>query len=107
MVPLVSILAIILIATGTPQFVLGFLIMVGKFNPLLPKERKKLPAKVRKKAKLLNGISIMASGVLFCILGVGLLLNSEVLMIVAAAMMALLVIIVLPIGLMMEEKYFN
>ena len=70
---MVNIIAIVLIVFSIGQILLGIATLTGKFDPLLPKERKKLPAKVCKKASFLNGISMIITSAILCLLGAGML----------------------------------
>lgn len=104
---MINTIAIILIVFSVWQIIVGIATLMGKFNPLLPKERKKLPAKVHKKAKQLNGISMIVTSLIFIVLSIGMLLDLEVLQIISAILMAAFIIIMLPISLIAEGKHLK
>ena len=104
---MINILAIILIVFSVSQIILGFATLTGKFDPLLPKERKKLPTKVRKKARFLNGISMLATSAILCLLGIGMLANLNILINISAIAMVIFIAIMLVVSLKTEGKYFK
>lgn len=104
---MVNIIAIVLIVFSIGQILLGIATLTGKFDPLLPKERKKLPAKVRKKARFLNGISMIITSAILCLLGVGMLTSLDILINISAALMVIFIAIMLVISLKIEGKYFK
>lgn len=99
--------AIVLIVLNVWQILTGIAVLLGKFDPLLPKERKKLPAKVRKKAQRLNGISMIATSAIFLVLCAGMLLDQNILIIISAILMILFIAIMLPISLKTEVKHLR
>ncbi len=101
------ILSIIVFIAAAVQALLGFLTLSGRFDPLLPKERKKLPAKARKKARALNGVSMLGAGVALLILGLGILLYSNIMLISASILMVVLIVVILYYGLKIEGKYLK
>ncbi len=104
---MVNIIAIVLIVFSIGQILLGIATLTGKFDPLLPKERKKLPAKVRKKARFLNGISMIITSAILCLLGAGMLTSLNILINISATLMAIFIAIMLVISLKTEGKYFK
>ena len=98
-------LAIILITFSVLQIILGITVIAGKFDPLLPKERKKLPKKLLRKAHLLNAGSMITTSIALCVLGVAMLLNSELLYGIAIAIIIISTIIFLILALKLEWKY--
>lgn len=100
-------MAIILIIFNIGQILLGLATLAGKFDPLLSKERKKLPAKVRKKARLLNAISMIATSTILCLLGVDMLTRLDVIINISAFAMVSFIVIMLPISIKTEAKYFK
>ena len=104
---MVNIIAIVLIIFSIGQILLGIATLTGKFDPLLPKERKKLPAKVRKKARFLNGISMIITSAILCLLGAGMLTSLNILINISAALMVIFIAIMLVISLKTEGKYFR
>ena len=104
---MVNTVAIILILFNIGQILLGLATLAGKFDPLLPKERKKLPAKVRKKARRLNGISMLVTSLILCLLGVGILTGLDIIVNISAFAMVSYIIIMLPISIKTEAKYFK
>lgn len=104
---MINTVAIILILFNIGQILLGLATLAGKFDPLLPKERKKLPAKVRKKARLLNAISMIATSTILCLLGVGMLTRLDVIINISAFAMVSFIVIMLPISIKTEAKYFK
>ncbi len=104
---MVNIIAIVLIIFSIGQILLGIATLMGKFDPLLPKERKKLPAKVRKKACFLNGISMIITSAILCLLGVGMLTSLNILINISAALMVIFIAIMLVISLKTEGEYFK
>ena len=104
---MINAIAIILIVFSVGQILLGIATLTGKFEPLLPKERKKLPAKVRKKARRLNGISMLATSLILCLLAAGMLTSLNILINISAALMVIFVAIMLVISLKTESKYFK
>ena len=104
---MVNIVAIILFIFSAGQICLGVMTILGKFDPLLSRERKKLPAKIRKKAKMLNAISMIITSVIFCILGVGLLTGVDCLIKLSAILMAAFIVIMLIVSIKVEGKYLK
>ena len=104
---MINTVAIILIIFNISQILLGLATLAGKFDPLLPKERKKLPAKVRKKARLLNAISMIVTSTILCLLGVGMLTGLDIIVNISAFAMVSFIIIMLPISIKTEAKYFK
>ena len=104
---MINIVATILIIYSISQIVLGIAVLTGKFEPLLPAERKKLPAKVRKKARRLNGISMLATSVILCLLSIGMLTGIDVLIYISAVAMVVFIIVMSAISLKTESKYFK
>ena len=104
---MVNIIAIILLVFSIGQIGLATLVLIGKFDPLLPKERNNLPAKVRKKARLLNAAAMIATSVIICIISAGLLLSQDMLLTVAAALFAITAIVILVLGTKLEGKYLK
>ncbi len=104
---MINTVAIILIIFNISQILLGLATLAGKFDPLLPKERKKLPAKVRKKARFLNGISMIIASAILCLLGAGMLTSLNILINISAALMVIFIAIMLVISLKTESKYFK
>ena len=104
---MINAIAIVLIVFSIGQILLGIATLTGKFEPLLPKERKKLPAKVRKKARRLNGISMLATSLILCLLAAGMLTNLDALINISAILMVIFIAIMLPISLKIESKYFK
>ena len=104
---MVNIIAIVLIVFSIGQILLGIATLTGKFDPLLPKERKKLPVKVRKKARFLNGISMIITSAILCLLGAGMLISLDILINIAAVLMVIFIVIMLVISLKTEGKYFK
>ena len=103
----INTVAIILIIFNIGQILLGLATLAGKFDPLLSKERKKLPAKVRKKARLLNAISMIATSTILCLLGVGMLTRLDVIINISAFAMVSFIVIMMPISIKTEAKYFK
>ncbi len=101
------ILSIIVIVAAIIQALLGVLTLSKRFDPLLPKERKKLPAKARNKARTLNGVSMLGAGVALLVLGLGILLYSNIMLVSASILMAILIIVVLYYGIKIEGKYLK
>ncbi|MCR4753552.1 MAG: hypothetical protein K5837_04010 [Candidatus Saccharibacteria bacterium] len=104
---MINIIAIVLIVFSIGQILLGIATLTGKFDPLLPKERKKLPAKVRKKARFLNGISMIITSAILCLLGAGMLTSLNILINISAALMVIFIAIMLVVSLKTEGKYFK
>lgn len=104
---MVNAIAITLIIFSIGQIFLGLATIVGKFDPLLPKERKKLPAKIRKKARLLNAISMIVTSMILCVLGVGMLANLDILINSSALAMVIFIIVMLIVSFKVEGKYFK
>ena len=104
---MINTVAIILIIFNISQILLGLATLAGKFDPLLPKERKKLPAKVRKKARLLYAISMIVTSTILCLLGVGMLTGLDIIVNISAFAMVSFIIIMLPISIKTEAKYFK
>ena len=104
---MVNIIATVLIIFSVGQILLGIATLTGKFEPLLPKERKKLPAKVRKKARRLNGISMLATSLILCLLAAGMLVDLDILINISAILMIIFIAIMLPVSLKTESKYFK
>lgn len=104
---MINIIAIVLIVFSIGQILLGIATLTGKFDPLLPKERKKLPAKVRKKARHLNGISMFATSLILCLLAAGMLTGLNILINISAALMVIFIAIMLVVSLKTEGKYFK
>ena len=104
---MVNVVAIALIIFSILQIITGAFTLAGKFDPLLPKERKKLPTKIRKKARLLNAISMIVTSVIFCILSVGLLLNLEIRVTISAILMATFIIVMLIVSLKVEARHLR
>ena len=104
---MINAIAIILIVFSVGQILLGIATLTGKFEPLLPKERKELPAKVRKKARRLNGISMLAASLILCLLAAGMLTSLNILINISAALMVIFIAIMLVISLKTEGKYFK
>ena len=104
---MINTVAIILILFNIGQILLGLATLAGKFDPLLPKERKKLPAKVRKKARLLNAISMIVTSTILCLLGVGMLTGLDNIVNISAFAMVSFIVIMLPISIKTEAKYFK
>ena len=104
---MINAIAIVLIVFSVGQILLGIATLTGKFEPLLPKERKKLPAKVRKKARRLNGISMLATSLILCLLAAGMLTNLNILINISATLMVIFIAIMLVISLKTEGKYFK
>ena len=104
---MIYIVATILLIFSVGQTILGIAVLTGRFEPLLPKERKHLPAKVRKKARLLNAISMIATSAILCILGVGMITGLDILIYISAVAMAIFAIAMLVVSLKTESKYFK
>ena len=104
---MINAIATVLIIFSIGQILLGIATLTGKFDPLLPKERKKLPAKVRKKARRLNGISMFATSLILCLLAAGMLTSLNILINISAALMVIFIAIMLVISLKTEGKYFK
>ena len=104
---MINTVAIILILFNIGQILLGLATLAGKFDPLLPKERKKLPAKVRKKARRLNGISMLATSAILCLLGIGMLTGIDALIYISAVAMVVFIIVMSVISLKTESKFFK
>ena len=104
---MINAIAIILIVFSVGQILLGIATLTGKFEPLLPKERKELPAKVRKKARRLNGISMLATSLILCLLAAGMLTSLNILINISATLMVIFIAIMLVISLKTEGKYFK
>ena len=104
---MINAIAIILIVFSVGQILLGIATLTGKFEPLLPKERKELPAKVRKKARRLNGFSMLATSLILCLLAAGMLTNLNILISISATLMVIFIAIMLVISLKTEGKYFK
>lgn len=104
---MINVIAIALIVFSILQIATGVATLKGKFDPLLPKERKKLPARIRKKARLLNAISMIITSAIFCILSVGLLLNLEILQVLSAILMTTFILVMLVISLKIEVKHLR
>ena len=98
-------IAIIIIILSILQIGMGIQVLLGKFDPLLPSERKKLPAKARKKAQQLNAIAMFVTSAITCVLGVGLLLNSEIIMAASAILLVVAFIVMTILGFQAEGKY--
>ena len=99
--------AIIILIYSIGQIALAVMVLTGKFDPLLPKERKNLPAKVRKQARALNAVAMIATSLVFCAVSVGLLFNLDYLLKIAATMFGVVVVIILFLGIKIEGKYFK
>lgn len=104
---MINAITIILIVFSAGQILLGIATLTGKFEPLLPKERKKLPAKIRKKARLLNAISMIVTSMILCVLGIGMLTNLDVLINSSALAMVIFIIVMLIVSFRVEGKYFK
>ena len=104
---MINALAITLIVASILQIGLAILVLLGKFDPLLPKERRVLPTKVRKMARLLNAIAMIASSCVFFIMSAGLLLNSYILLAVAAVTFCIVTIVMLVVSFHTEGKYLK
>ena len=104
---MINAIAIVLIVFSVGQILLGIATLTEKFESLLPKERKKLPTKVRKKARRLNGISMLATSLILCLLAAGMLTNLDILINISAILMVIFIAIMLPISLKTESKYFK
>ncbi len=104
---MINIVATILIIYSIGQIALGIAVLTGKFEPLLPVERKKLPAKVRKKARCLNGISMLATSAILCLLSIGMLTSIDILIYISAVAMVVFIIVMSAISLKTESKYFK
>ena len=104
---MINIVATILILYSIGQIALGIAVLTGKFEPLLPVERKKLPAKVRKKARRLNGISMLATSVILGLLSIGMLTSIDALIYISAVAMVVFIIAMSAISLKTESKFFK
>ncbi len=104
---MINIVATILIIYSIGQIALGIAVLTGKFEPLLPVERKKLPAKVRKKARCLNGVSMLATSVILCLLSIGMLTGINALIYISAVAMVVFIIVMSAISLKTESKFFK
>ncbi|MBR0134341.1 hypothetical protein IJM16_03695 [Candidatus Saccharibacteria bacterium] len=104
---MINIIAIVLIIFSVMQILTGIATICGKFDPLLPKERKKLPAKYRRKAQLLNAISMIVTSLIFCVLSIGMLLNLQILILISAILMVLFILVMLPISIKAEAKHLK
>ena len=104
---MINIVATILIIYSIGQIALGIAVLTGKFEPLLPTERKKLPAKIRKKARRLNGISMLATSVILGLLSIGMLTSIDALIYISAVAMVVFIIAMSTISLKTENKYFK
>lgn len=104
---MINIVATILIIYSIGQIALGIAVLTGKFEPLLPAERKKLPAKVRKKARRLNGISMLAASAILCLLSIGMLTSIDILIYISAVAMVVFIIVMSAISLKTESKFFK
>lgn len=104
---MINIVATILIIYSIGQIALGIAVLTGKFEPLLPAERKKLPAKVRKKARRLNGISMLATSAILCLLSIGMLTSIDILIYISAVAMVVFIIVMSAISLKTESKFFK
>lgn len=104
---MINIVATILIIYSIGQIALGIAVLTGKFEPLLPVERKKLPAKVRKKARCLNGISMLATSAILGLLSIGMLTGIDVFIYFSAVAMVAFIIVMSAISLKTESKYFK
>ncbi len=104
---MIQTIAIVLIVFSVWQAVNGVLVLLDKYNPLLPKERKKLPSRYHKKAKQLNGISMIVTSVIFCILSAGMLLNLSILVYISAVLMLAFILVMLVISLKSEAKHLK
>lgn len=104
---MINIVATILIIYSIGQVALGIAVLTGKFEPLLPVERKKLPAKVRKKARRLNGISMLATSVILGLLSIGMLTSIDALIYISAVAMVVFIIVMSVISLKTESKFFK
>ena len=101
------ILFVIAFLSAIIQALLGVLTLSGHFDPLLPKERKKLPAKVRKKARTLNGVSMLGASAALLVLGLGVILYSNIMLILASILMVILIVVVMYYGIKIEGKYLK
>ena len=104
---MIDIVAVALITFGIMQMTTGIATIIGKFDPLLPQERKKLPSKFRKEARMLNAVSMIATSVIFYILGIGMLLGFEILQVMSAILMAVFVPVMLIISIKIETKHLR
>ena len=92
---MINVIAIILIVFSIGQILLGIATLTGKFEPLLPKERKKLPAKARRQARVLNALAMIQTGIAPIILSASLLFELNSLVIIAAIMYVVIAILVI------------
>ena len=104
---MINIIAIILLFFGIAQIDLAIMVLNGSFDPLLPKERKKLPVSARKKARTLNAAAMISTSLVFIIIGIGLLFNLGVLLNVAVVMFIAITIVILFLGIKIEGKYLK
>ena len=100
-------IAIVLLIFSDWQAINGVLVLLDKYNPLLPKERKKLPGRYHKKAKQLNGISMIATSVIFYILSIGMLLNNDIIVYISAGLMLSFILVMLFISFKYEVKHLR
>lgn len=98
---------VVLTIAGLAQIALGILVSTNKFDPLLPHERKKLPAKVRKRARRANAVSMIGAGLILIALAVGILLDSHLIQILSAVAMIVFAAIMLVWSLKLESKYLK
>ena len=104
---MINIIAYVLIVFSILQIFTGIATIIGKFDPLLPKERKKLPAKHRKKAKMLNAISMIVTSLIFIAFSIGILLNNNTVIIASAIAMAAFIVVMLPVSIRAEAKHLR
>ena len=104
---MLTIIAIIILAFSIGQIGLAILVLTDKFDPLLPKERKKLPVSARKKARTLNAAAMISTSLVFIVIGIGLLFNLGVLLNVAVVMFIAITIVILFLGIKIEGKYLK
>ena len=104
---MINIIAFALIIYSTLQIYMGIATIRGKFDPLLPKERRKLPAKIRKKARMLNAISMFVTSGILYLLGIGMLLDLSLLIQISAVLMIVFIIVMAVISIKLEAKHLR
>ena len=104
---MVNTLAIILIIFSILQIGPAILVLFDKFDPLLPTERKKLPAKIRKPARNLNAVAMIAASAIFLIVSAGMLLKLDILLTIDAILFAVFAVVIITLAIKLEGKYIK
>lgn len=100
-------ISVVLLIFSDWQAINGVLVLLDKYNPLLPKERKKLPPKYHKKAKQLNGISMIVTSAIFYILSAGMMLDNYIIIYISAGLMLSFILVMLFLSYKYEAKHLK